>query len=88
MAENGMRREGQDRQQDERGISACALTSEPAGHTRAYCDFSLLFDAREVSVMTCMLHGQTQIASWKERHEGWDVEQWQYRPRDLRESRI
>lgn len=28
MAENGMRREGQDRQQDERGISACALTSE------------------------------------------------------------
>ena len=69
-------------------ISACALTSDPAGHIPPCRDFSLLFDAREVSVMTCMLHGQTQIALWKERHEGWDVEQWQYRPRDLRESRI
>lgn len=69
-------------------ISACALTSEPTGHTRPCRDFSLLFDAGEVSIMTCMLHGQTQIAEWKERHEGWTVERWQCRPRDLRESRI
>jgi hypothetical protein len=69
-------------------ISACALTSEPAGHTPPCREFSLLFDAREVSLMTCMLHGQAQIAQWKERHEGWGVERWQCRPRDMRESRI
>ena len=68
-------------------ISACALTSDPAGHIPPCRDFSLLFDAREVSVMTCMLHGQTQIALWKERHEGWAVERWPCRPRALRARR-
>lgn len=39
-------------------------------------EFSLLFDPMEVSIMTCTLHGQTQIASWKETHPNWTVSKW------------
>ena len=68
-------------------ISACALAtqiSQPPGQCR---DCSLLYDPREVSVMTCMMHGQAQVARWQDSHPRWQVERWQCRNRDMRESR-
>ncbi|TJZ90138.1 hypothetical protein FA743_16095 [Paracoccus gahaiensis] len=69
-------------------ISACTLSTQ-LSHPLPQCrEFSLLYDAREVSVMTCMVHGQPQVALWKEAHPAWDVERWQCRTRDFRESRV
>ena len=45
-------------------------------------DRSLLFTA-EVGLMTCMLHGQTQLAAWSETHPRERVQKWscrQHRP--------
>jgi hypothetical protein len=39
-------------------------------------DFALLYDSREVSVMTCMVSGQTEIARWQDSHPGWRVVRW------------
>lgn len=55
-------------------ISAC-LTAAPAP-TESCRDFSLLFDAREMSVMTCMTQGQPLIAAWSEGHPAWQVRRW------------
>lgn len=55
-------------------ISAC-LASSPVCR-----DFSLLFDSREVSLMTCMISGQTVIAPWQKGHPGWKVRRWTCRP--------
>lgn len=69
-------------------ISACALSaqfSKPAPECR---DFSLLYDEREVSIMTCMMHGQSQIAEWHNSHPGWKVERWNCRMHDRRQSKI
>ncbi|WP_410219206.1 hypothetical protein [Paracoccus sp. (in: a-proteobacteria)] len=68
-------------------ISACAFSAQLAEPLPQCRDFSLLFDAHEVSIMTCMVHGQPQVAKWKETHPDWRIERWQCRPRDLRESR-
>ncbi|WP_134682085.1 hypothetical protein [Paracoccus ravus] len=38
-------------------------------------DRSLLF-ANEVGLMTCMLHGQTQLAQWIETHPRETVQKW------------
>lgn len=55
-------------------ISACLTAAPaPAGKCR---DFSLLFDAREMSVMTCMTQSQPLIALWSERHPDWQVSRW------------
>lgn len=48
-------------------ISACLLSNSECR------DFSLLFDAREISIMTCMLHGQSAIAPWQQEHPDWKV---------------
>nr|WP_111298400.1 hypothetical protein [Paracoccus saliphilus] len=67
-------------------ISACAFSaqlSKPAPECR---DFSFLFDGREVSIMTCMMHGQSEIAKWSEAHPGGDVERWICRAHDRRQS--
>ncbi|WP_299365041.1 hypothetical protein [uncultured Paracoccus sp.] len=69
-------------------ISACALSAQMAEPPIECRDFSLLFDAREVSVMTCMMHSQPQIAQWQETHPKWQVERWQCRSRFIRESMI
>jgi hypothetical protein len=68
-------------------ISACALTaqlSRPAPECR---DFSFLFDGREVSLMTCMMNGQTEIAKWSAAHPGWGIQRWTCRPHDRRQSK-
>ncbi|QDA35902.1 hypothetical protein E4L95_16850 [Paracoccus liaowanqingii] len=68
-------------------ISACALSTHIAQPPPQCRDFSLLYDPREVSIVTCMIHGQPQVAMWKETHPTWRVKRWQCRTRDLRESR-
>ncbi len=60
-------------------ISAC-LTTGPDCR-----DFALLFDAREVSMMTCALQGQTVIAGWQQDHPAWKVERWTCRHPERRE---
>jgi len=69
-------------------ISACALSAKLAGPLPECRDFSYLYDAREVSVMTCMMHGQSQIVRWKQAHPKWNVQRWQCRARLVRESRV
>ena len=49
---------------------------------------SLLFDPRDVSVMTCMLQAQPIIAQWKESHHKWDVRRWQCGMRSMNVSSI
>jgi hypothetical protein len=36
----------------------------------------LLFDARDVSLMTCLAGAQPQVALWQEAHPLWRVERW------------
>ena len=60
-------------------ISAC-LTTGPICK-----DFSILFDQREVSLMTCMVGGQTVIAPWQQSHPAWKVRRWLCRHVDRRE---
>jgi hypothetical protein len=39
-------------------------------------DFRLLYDAREVSLITCMIAGQPQVALWQREHPQWTVQRW------------
>jgi hypothetical protein len=39
-------------------------------------DFPLLYDAREVSLITCSLAGQAEVAKWQSRHPDWRVARW------------
>jgi len=50
-------------------IAACLVS----GDCR---DFSLLYDQREVSVMTCLMAGQPEVARWQLGHPGWEVAGW------------
>ena len=34
-------------------------------------DFPLLYDSREVSLMTCQVAGQTEVARWQSGHLDW-----------------
>lgn len=69
-------------------ISACTLSTQLSQALPECREFSLLYDAREVTVMTCMVHGQPQVALWKEAPPAWNVERWQCRTRDVRESGV
>ena len=60
-------------------ISACLITGPDCRN------FALHFDAREVSMMTCALHGQTVIARWQEDHPDWSVERWTCRHPERRD---
>ncbi|HRO16230.1 MAG TPA: hypothetical protein PLL33_14570 [Paracoccus sp. (in: a-proteobacteria)] len=51
-------------------ISACLATAPECR------EFSLLLDAREVSLMTCRLTGQFVIAPWQQDHPEWTVQGW------------
>ena len=35
-----------------------------------------------VSPMTCLVGAQAQLASWQERHPGWEIRRWTCRTRD------
>jgi hypothetical protein len=50
-------------------IAAC-LASGPCR------DFSQLYDARDVSLMTCIVAGQAEIARWQQSHPDWTVQRW------------
>ena len=69
-------------------IKACLLSSQlsaPEGECR---DFSLLFDPREVSFITCMTQAQPIIARWQEAHRKWEVRRWQCGMRSMNVSSI
>jgi hypothetical protein len=51
-------------------IAACLASS---GDCR---DFSLLYDAREVSLLTCVVSGRREVARWQASHPDWHVERW------------
>jgi hypothetical protein len=36
----------------------------------------LTYDAHDVSLMTCMVAGQAEIARWQEQHPAWRVKRW------------
>lgn len=55
-------------------ISAC-LSAGPANTDRCR-DFSLLFDAREISVTACMTQSQPMLAAWSEAHPDWQIRRW------------
>ncbi len=48
-------------------------------------DFSKLYDAQDVSLMTCMVAGQSEIARWKESHPDWSVRRWSCGFHDMRQ---
>lgn len=50
-------------------IAAC-LTTGQCQETR------LTFDAQDVSLMTCMISGQAEIARWQGQHPVWKVKRW------------
>lgn len=60
-------------------ISACLSTGPVCK------DVSLLFDSRDVSLMTCMINGQTVIAPWQQDNPEWQVKRWLCRHTDRRE---
>lgn len=61
-------------------ISACLTTLQPLSPHPPPCrEFSLLFDAQEVSLMTCMVQGQAQVAGWSAAHHGWVVQKYHCR---------
>ena len=39
-------------------------------------DFRSLYDAREISLLTCMTAAQPQIARWQAEHPLWRVSAW------------
>jgi hypothetical protein len=50
-------------------IAACLAAGE--------CKESrLTYDARDVSLMTCMIAGQAEIARWQQQHPAWRVKRW------------
>jgi hypothetical protein len=53
----------------ELAIAACLFSGECR-------DFGILYDAREVSLMTCMIAGQPEVARWQAEHPLWRVERW------------
>lgn len=39
-------------------------------------DFPLLYDSREVSILTCIISGQTEVARWQLSHPEWQIVRW------------
>lgn len=50
-------------------IAACLAS----GNCR---DFPLLYDPREVSMMTCLISGQSEVARWHADHPDWQIVGW------------
>lgn len=50
-------------------IAACLGTEECR-------DFTLLYDPYSVSLMTCMVAGQPEVARWNESHPDWRITRW------------
>jgi hypothetical protein len=39
-------------------------------------EFRLSYDAQEVSLMTCTIFGQAEVARWQQQHADWQVRRW------------
>jgi hypothetical protein len=50
-------------------IAACLATGECK-------ETKLTYDAGDVSLMTCIVAGQAEIARWQQQHPGWKVARW------------
>jgi hypothetical protein len=50
-------------------IAAC-LSSGECKESR------LTYDAREVSLMTCMIAGQAEVARWQQQNPAWRIKRW------------
>nr|MBA3325117.1 hypothetical protein [Paracoccaceae bacterium] len=46
------------------------------------------YDPYEVSLMTCMIAGQPEVARWQAAHSGWRVTRWSCGVQDTRSSRL
>jgi hypothetical protein len=51
-------------------IAACLAASGECTETR------LTYYAMDVSLLTCMVTGQSQIAVWQEQHPAWRIRRW------------
>lgn len=50
-------------------IAACLVTGE--------CRESrLTYDSFDVSLMTCMIFGQAEVARWQQQHLAWHIKRW------------
>lgn len=58
-------------------IAACLTTGECR-------DFRLLYDPWDVSLMTCMIAGQPEVARWNEANPDWQVRRWSCGLQDTR----
>lgn len=51
-------------------------------------DFRTLYDAREVSLITCITAGQPQVARWQQEHPLWQVRRWRCGVNDPTTARL
>ncbi len=43
-------------------------------------EFSLVYEAERVSLHTCMLYGQMEMAKWTLDHPNWRITRWRCQP--------
>lgn len=63
-------------------IAACLMAAPDCR------EFRLQYDAHEVSLMTCMMAGQPQVARWQQAHPKWWVKRWHCDRHDPRSSKV
>ncbi len=51
-------------------------------------EFSNLYSADDVSLLTCMMSGQTEVARWHESHGEWQIQRWRCDVAPRREVRL
>lgn len=62
-------------------ITACLLSGSCQ-------DFRLNYDAQEVSLMTCTMFGQVEVARWNQQHMPWQVKRWRCTYADQRDEQL
>jgi hypothetical protein len=50
-------------------------------------DFPHLYDARGVSLLTCMIAAHPELARWQAEHHKWQLQKWCCEPIDPRRSK-
>ncbi|SCX86193.1 hypothetical protein [Paracoccus tibetensis] len=51
-------------------------------------EFSKLYDPAEVSLLTCMMSGQSEVARWQAAYPEWQVDRWSCGERSTRAARL
>jgi hypothetical protein len=62
-------------------IAACLGTGECR-------EFTQLYDPYDVSLMTCMIAGQPEVAQWQAAHAEWTVTGWRCHAGDIRGAEL